>query len=283
MTTDASYFVERFPFKKSKFVSFQSIISVLSCVPFLTCGLYIIICSLDHANIVSLYDYWEEETMHSLALEFAALGDLQNFRQHNRFPRTQMVLYIRQITFALEHLASRGIAHRDLKGENILVFDEDTVKLADFGWAIQLLDENYNRGTLCGTPEFVPPEMIKGTYDARHVDQWGLGILTWELLEHRGLFDITSATKQEMMEELGLETPNDTTFALIKNFQQLDVTKTTDSHFADFCTKLIVYDPLRRMSFTQALSHPFLGGCSQESSGEHLPDRNIKRPRFAIK
>ena len=283
MTTDASYFVERFPFKKSTFVSSQCLISLRLVSHSLTCGLYIAIFSLDHAHIVSLYDYWEDETTHSLALEFAALGDLQNFRQHNMFPRTQMVLYIRQITSALEHLASRGIAHRDLKGENILVFDEDTVKLADFGWAIQLFDENYNRVTLCGTPEFVPPEMIKGMYDARHVDQWGLGILTWELLEHRGLFDISSATKQEMMEELGLETPNDTTFALIKNFQLLDVTKTTDSNFADFCTKLIVYDPLRRMSFTEALSHPFLGGCSRENSEEHLPDRNIKRRRFAIK
>jgi aurora kinase len=83
--------------------------------------------------------------------------------------------------------SSLGIAYRDLKGENVLVFDDDTVKLADFGWAIQLSDENYHRGTLCGTPDFVPPEMIQGNelclHNARHVDQWSLWILTWELLE----------------------------------------------------------------------------------------------------
>jgi serine/threonine protein kinase len=234
-----------------------------------------------------LYDDWEDETTHTLAIEFAAFGDLQNFRQQNMLPRTQMVLYIRQITSALEHLASLGIAYRDLKGENVLVFDDDTVKLADFGWAIQLSDENYHRATLCGTPEFVPPEMIQGNelclYDARHVDQWSLGILTWELLEPRGLFHMTSATIQEMMEELGFENPNDTTFALIKKFKQLDVTHTTDSTFADFCTQLIVFNPHLRMSFTQALSHSFLSGCSRENSGEHISGRNIKRRCIAIK
>jgi serine/threonine protein kinase len=59
----------------------------------LHCNLF----SLDHAHIVSLYDYWEDESTHSLAIEFAVFGDLQNFRQQNTLPPTQ-------IASALEYL-----------------------------------------------------------------------------------------------------------------------------------------------------------------------------------
>jgi len=218
--------------------------------------------SLDHDHIVRLHGHWEDEKNFYLTLEFAPFGDLEYFRHKQPISRSQQVSFVLQITVALEHLASRGIAHRDIKGENCLVFANEKIKLADFGWAVLLPGGNYQRATLCGTPEFVPPEMIigEGVYDARFVDRWSLGVLTWELLEVRGLFELSSDMKRQIMEQHGFSKPRLATFETIRAFVDLNVTEAVDSEFADFCSKLIVRNPGLRMSFSEALCHPLFHG-----------------------
>merc|ERR1719188_397816 len=83
------------------------------------------------------------------------------------------------VSLALDHLHSRSIVFRDLKPENILFDATGWVKLCDLGFAKFLIGKTY---TMCGTPEYIAPEVLtQGGYD-RMVDWWALGILAYELL-----------------------------------------------------------------------------------------------------
>ena len=79
-------------------------------------------------------------------------------------------------------MQQRNIIHRDIKPENILVADSETwhVKICDFGWSTHSINEN--RMTFCGTPDYLAPELLrKVPYDYK-VDNWTIGVLTYELL-----------------------------------------------------------------------------------------------------
>lgn len=89
--------------------------------------------------------------------------------------------------------------HRDIKPENILVADSKTwhIKLCDFGWASHAINEN--RMTYCGTPDYLAPEMVKKVpYDYK-IDNWTIGILTYELLTGASPFcpSMTSGKTQQ--------------------------------------------------------------------------------------
>lgn len=80
---------------------------------------------------------------------------------------------------ALEYLHSKDIAYRDLKTENLLIGADGHLKITDFGFAKKILDRSY---TLCGTPEYVAPEIILNEGHGKGVDWWALGILLYEML-----------------------------------------------------------------------------------------------------
>jgi len=86
----------------------------------------------------------------------------------------------------------KGVIHRDIKPENLLnAFG--TIKICDFGWSVY--DPNNKRTTLCGTPDYVPPEMLlQKNYD-KNVDIWSLGILMYELLTGKPPFENTSTVE----------------------------------------------------------------------------------------
>eukprot|EP00916_Digyalum_oweni_P022927 GHVL01038028.1.p1 GENE.GHVL01038028.1~~GHVL01038028.1.p1 ORF type:complete len:292 (-),score=33.08 GHVL01038028.1:417-1292(-) len=84
------------------------------------------------------------------------------------------------ITEALQYLAQRGVFHRDLKPENMLITSEGHVKLADFGWSVHCPSKR--RMTLCGTPEYLAPEVLAGQPYNAQVDVWCLGVTLFEML-----------------------------------------------------------------------------------------------------
>jgi serine/threonine protein kinase len=80
----------------------------------------------------------------------------------------------------------KGIIHRDIKPENLLG-QFGTIKLCDFGWAVYAPNEN--RKTMCGTPYYVPPEMLnKKVYD-KAIDIWSIGVLMYEFLTGKCPFE----------------------------------------------------------------------------------------------
>ena len=96
--------------------------------------------------------------------------------------------YMRDIARALEHLHERGVMHRDIKPENILIAEDGSLRLTDLGWAVTAPKVGPHTGvryTMCGTPEYLAPEMVAGTGHTLSVDLWAMGILLYEMLYGR--------------------------------------------------------------------------------------------------
>jgi serine/threonine protein kinase len=99
-------------------------------------------------------------------------------RQENAFSESRSRFYAAQVILALEYLHQKSIAHRDLKPENLLVDSNGYIKLADFGFAKSVESPTY---TMCGTPEYTAPEVIKRKGHGTAVDWWALGVLIFEM------------------------------------------------------------------------------------------------------
>ena len=94
-------------------------------------------------------------------------------------------MIVRQVCQGLLYLHHKSIIHRDIKPENILVAD-NKVKIADFGWSVYA---EGRRETLCGTLDYLAPEIVKGESHDKSLDVWQIGILTYELAVGRPPFE----------------------------------------------------------------------------------------------
>ncbi|KAI8885792.1 Pkinase-domain-containing protein, partial [Backusella circina FSU 941] len=136
---------------------------------------------LNHPNILRLYGYFHTSTDVYLVLEYASKGDLyQLIQREERLTEKVASKYIAQIASALKYMHQLGVFHRDIKPENILIGEDGTLKIADFGWAVH--DPNPRRYTFCGTLDYLSPEMISNQAHDQTVDVWALGVLCYELL-----------------------------------------------------------------------------------------------------
>ena len=123
-----------------------------------------------------------------LLLDYIPGGELFSYlRRHRRFPEEWAQFYSAEIVLVLEFLHEHqgGVAYRDLKPENLLLDGQGHVKLVDFGFAKRLGskdDRPVETYTLCGTPEYLAPEVIQNKGHTTAVDWWALGILIYEFL-----------------------------------------------------------------------------------------------------
>lgn len=91
--------------------------------------------------------------------------------------------YAAEICLALEYLHSKNFVYRDLKPENLLIDQDGHIKITDFGFAKEVTEQyGYRTWTLCGTPEYLAPEIIQSKGHGKAVDWWALGILIYEML-----------------------------------------------------------------------------------------------------
>ena len=88
--------------------------------------------------------------------------------------------YIASLARALMYCHSKHVIHRDIKPENLLLGMKGELKIADFGWSVHA--PNSRRKTLCGTLDYLPPEMVQGLDHDSAVDVWSLGVLCYEFL-----------------------------------------------------------------------------------------------------
>lgn len=117
-----------------------------------------------------------------LLLEYAGNGTLFFFIHSSEgLPEKLALRFFYQTALAVKHLHDRGLIHRDIKPENILLDDCFNVKLCDFGWSCQLNNEEYWT-SICGTYEYMSPEILHKKIHTNKVDIWCLGIFLYEML-----------------------------------------------------------------------------------------------------
>lgn len=136
----------------------------------------------NHPNILKVLDIIYQESCVVIVLEYCKYGDLYGYIKNNRMNFSMLISIYRQIVEAVAYLHRKGIAHLDLKLENILIDDHLEPKLCDFGCCEtpeQRKRSFFNRGTLV----YMAPEMFgEGNGDNRPADIWSLGILLYALI-----------------------------------------------------------------------------------------------------
>ena len=103
------------------------------------------------------------------------------FQEHKRFDEAIVKFYAAQIIIAIGKLHEKGIMHRDLKLENIMVDENGYIKIIDYGLA-KMLQNDELAMSYCGTPEYLAPEMISHAGHDKTVDWWAVGILIYEMM-----------------------------------------------------------------------------------------------------
>lgn len=137
--------------------------------------------NLRHPHILRLFGYFHDEKRIFLMLEFAGKGELyKQLHKHGRFSEKRSSRYIAQMADALAYCHRKNVIHRDIKPENILLGVDGELKIGDFGWSVHA--PGNRRTTLCGTLDYLPPEMVEGREHTKEVDLWALGVLTYEFL-----------------------------------------------------------------------------------------------------
>jgi len=209
---------------------------------------------LRHPHILRLFGYFYDESRVYLILEYAPRGELYKIMQNQpdkHFNEKDSAKYIRQLSEALKYCHSKNVIHRDIKPENILLNLTGDLKIADFGWSVHA--PSSRRNTLCGTLDYLPPEMVENKSHDEKVDLWSLGVLCYEFLCGNPPFEAPD---------------NNGTY---KRIAKVDLR--FPSHITpkarDLIAKLLQYRPEDRLPLDGVLTHPWIvehGGASAPSS-----------------
>jgi len=145
---------------------------------------------LQHHNIVSIYEYGEEEGLRYFAMQFVDGTDLgRRIAEHRPIPISEIVDYARQICRALRYAHGCNIIHRDIKPGNVLIEKNGVVRLSDFGIAKIFSGTDITMtGSAVGTPEYMSPEQAQGKRLDAQTDVYSLGIVIYEMLTRKPPF-----------------------------------------------------------------------------------------------
>jgi protein kinase X len=221
-----------------------------------------VLSTIDHPGIVKLYATWSDPIYLYLLLEYVPGGELFTYiRLNGKLTYETTRFYAAELVLIIEYLHSRNIIYRDLKPENILLDNDGHVKLTDFGFAKFVVDRTW---TMCGTPDYLAPEIIAGNGHGKAVDWWSLGILIFEMLAGYPPFTDDNA--------LNL-------FAKIREPERLVYPDFFHQDVVDLLKKLLVVEPARRfgMSHRGVLDiklHPFFS--SMDWGG--ITERKVPAP-----
>ena len=208
---------------------------------------------LQHPNILRMFGYFHDEKKVYLILEYAPQGELYNkLRKYGRFTNEVAASYIYQMIDALSFCHEKKVIHRDIKPENILLGYYGELKIADFGWSVHA--PGSRRVTMCGTLDYLPPEMVMHKSYTEKVDHWCLGVLTYEFLVGKPPFE------------------NDDTNLTYKRIVAVDYSFPEHVHplAQEFIRALLKRDPSQRMPLDVARNHPWIRTFTSEMSQKHL-------------
>lgn len=213
---------------------------------------------LRHPNILRLFGYFYDDHRIYLILEYAGKGELfgeLHKKNSSRFTERQAAAYIAQLAHALNYCHSKNVIHRDIKLENLLLTLDGRIKIADFGWSVH---SSKRRETMCGTLDYLPPEMILRTPHNHNVDTWALGILMHEFLFGNVPFE--GRCTEEQQKRIA--------------FDEVSIRRGYISGQAeDLIRKLLTKDPEKRISLRDVLKHPWILHYAKETVDNLGPAR----------
>ncbi|HEX8032347.1 MAG TPA: serine/threonine-protein kinase [Ktedonobacterales bacterium] len=173
--------------------------------------------ALDHANIVPIYEFGEQDNIAYLVMPYLADGSLAGLlEREGAQPLSRVLQYAEQAAAALDYAHAHGIVHRDVKPSNLLLHPDGRLLLADFGIA-RLLDRSEDdevpefalenstltqTGSAMGTPEYMSPEQVRGEHVGPAADIYALGIVAYVMLMGRSPFaggDITAVMTRQLV------------------------------------------------------------------------------------
>jgi len=137
---------------------------------------------LNHPNVVKLIEWFRTGKVRHIVFEFAPIEIFNLLDQRGRFGLERTCRYVIDVCQGLKYLHDNRIIHRDIKPENLLLDPNGVIKIADFGLSKRCVSQPLRADTICGTNDYLPPEMVREiTYDHR-VDIWSTGVLAYEFL-----------------------------------------------------------------------------------------------------
>lgn len=138
---------------------------------------------LEHPNIIGFYGSLQNGNMLYLLLEYAKGNSLYFYVNDTMgLPEEISLRFFYSTVQALKKVHEKNIIHRDIKPENILLDEDFNVKLCDFGWAVQVVEKDDFLCAICGTFDYISPEIMRGDFHSFETDVWSLGILLLELV-----------------------------------------------------------------------------------------------------
>ena len=138
-----------------------------------------ILSMIEHPYIVNMAGHFQNEQALFMVIEYVQGGELySHLRREVRFSDDKSKFYAAEIVLAFSYLHGMKVIYRDLKPENLLITVGGHVKITDFGFAKVVEDRTW---TLCGTPEYLAPEIIQSKGHGKSVDWWALGVLIYEV------------------------------------------------------------------------------------------------------
>lgn len=196
---------------------------------------------LRHPHILRLYGYFHDETRVYLILEYAAKGEMyRELQKKTTFSEELTATYVYELADALKYCHSKSVIHRDIKPENLLMGIRGELKIADFGWSVHA--PTSKRQTLCGTLDYLPPEMVNGTTHDHTVDLWTLGVLCYEFLVGKPPFETQS---------------NSETYRRIRDLKYT-FPKHVSEGARDLVRRLLKVEPRDRLPLTEVMCHPWI-------------------------
>lgn len=197
--------------------------------------------NLRHKNILRMYTYFYDDEKIYLVLEYAAKGELyKRLQKRGHFDEPTAASYMVDLANAFKFLHENKVIHRDIKPENLLLSLTGEIKIADFGWSVHA--PSLQRKTMCGTLDYLPPEMVEQKVYDETVDIWCLGVLCYEFLVGQPPFESSN---------------NHDTYKRIRQLQ-FSFPDHVSLLARDFITKLLKKDPADRMSLDSLLEHPWI-------------------------
>ncbi|CAG0890418.1 unnamed protein product [Darwinula stevensoni] len=221
--------------------------------------------SLDHPHIVGFKSFFEDENFVFVILEMCSKKSLMELHKRRRaLTEPEVRYYMRQICFAVKFLHDTHIIHRDLKLGNLFLNDAVEVKVGDFGLATRVNFEGERKRTLCGTPNYIAPEILCKKGHSYEVDIWSLGCILYTLLVGKPPFETKTLNE---------------TYSRIKR-NKYTIPPGLDADAALLIRELLQDDPKARPNISQVLDSAFLQGENIYSRAKYFSFSGFCPPRL---